>query len=109
MVCVPTASAVGRDTAPLTSGAWPRSAPVVVSKKSTLPVGRPEPGALTVTVAASVMTCPPSDGLTGELAAVVVAAGLTVKLKVRAVMAGGGPGGRFAASAGAATPLGRRP
>ncbi len=33
----------------------PRSSPVVVSKKSTLPVGVPEPGALAVTVAVIVI------------------------------------------------------
>ena len=36
----------------------PRSLPVVVSKKSTLPVGVPEPGALAVTVALSVIDRP---------------------------------------------------
>ena len=53
----------------------PRSSPVVVSKKSTLPVGVPEPGAFAVTVAVMV-TVWPIEPLGIEVVAVVVVASL---------------------------------
>ena len=49
----------------------PRSLPVVVSKKSTLPVGVPDPE-LAVTVAVKVKACPKLEGVAEDVRVVVV-------------------------------------
>jgi hypothetical protein len=48
--------------------------PIVVlpSRKETLPVGVPDPGATGLTVAVNVTVCPNTDGFTDETTAVVV-------------------------------------
>ena len=63
-----------------------RSVFVVESKKSTLPVGVPEPGALAVALAVKVNVCPKFDELAEELTAVVVLSLLTVWLKTAEVL-----------------------
>ena len=56
----------------------PRSVLVVVSKKSTVPVGVPPPGLVTLTTAVNVTAEPTTDGFGVEDTVVVVAATLTV-------------------------------
>ncbi len=51
---------------------------VAPSRKFTVPVGLPAPGATTVTVAVKVTLCPKTDGFTDEATVVVVLALLTV-------------------------------
>lgn len=51
---------------------------VAPSLNVTLPVGVPEPGAETVTVAVKVTDCPKTDGFTLEMSAVVVGSGFTI-------------------------------
>ena len=51
---------------------------VAPSRKFTVPVGDPAPGAVTVTVAVNVTDCPNTDGLTDDANVVVVLALLTV-------------------------------
>jgi hypothetical protein len=58
--------------------ALPRSTAVVVSKKSTLPVGVPAPGALALTVAVKVTVCPRLEEFVEAPAAVVDASFVTV-------------------------------
>ena len=58
---------------------FPRSSPVVVSKKSTLPVGVPEPGAFAVTFAVIVTAWPNGSLVAEALAEVVLASGLIVR------------------------------
>ena len=75
--CEPTANAevvnvaVPPDTVPV-----PRV--VVPSRKVTVPVGLPAPGATGATVAVKVTDCPNTDGLADEATVVVVVALLTV-------------------------------
>jgi len=45
---------------------------VAPSRKLTVPVGVPEPGAVTVTVAVNVTLCPKTDGFADEAIVVVV-------------------------------------
>jgi hypothetical protein len=47
------------------------------SRKFTVPVGLPAPGAVTVTVAVNVTLCPKTDGLAEEVRLVLVLALLT--------------------------------
>ena len=71
---------------PLDRVTLPRSAAVLVSKKSTLPVGVPEPGALAVIVAVRVRVCPVSAVV---LSAVNVTVGIrSTIVAVRVVLAG---------------------
>ena len=72
--------AVLKAALPPESATLPRSSPVVVSKKSTLPVGVPEPGALAVTVALSVTGWPKPVLVVEVLATVVVASWLIVNV-----------------------------
>lgn len=58
----------------------PRSSPVVVSKKSMVPPGVPEPGALAVTLAVNVTDSPNGLVLAEAVAVVVVASLLTVNV-----------------------------
>ena len=58
---------------PAESVSFPRSSPVVESKKSTLPVGVPEPGAFAVTVAVTVTVWPNGPPVVEVLAEVVLA------------------------------------
>jgi len=51
---------------------------VVPSRKFTVPVGVPAPGAVTVTVAVNVTLCPKTDGFTDDVRLVLVPALLTV-------------------------------
>jgi hypothetical protein len=51
---------------------------VVPSRKLTVPVGVPAPGAETVTVAVKVTLCPKTDGLVPEATVVAVVALFTV-------------------------------
>ena len=51
---------------------------VAPSRKLTVPVGDPAPGAVTVTVAVNVTDCPNTDGLTDDVRVVAVLALLTV-------------------------------
>ena len=64
-------AAVESAALPATSGTLPRS--TKPSKKSTEPVGVPEPGGAAATVAVNVTSCPVVDGLS-ELATLVVLA-----------------------------------
>jgi len=50
------------------------------SRKLTVPVGDPAPGAVTVTVAVNVTDCPNTDGFTDEVRLVLVLALLTTWL-----------------------------
>ena len=63
---------LNEDTPP-ESATEPRSIPVDASKKSTLPVGTPEPGAFALTVALIVMVCPRSLLVVEAVAAIRVA------------------------------------
>ena len=74
--------AVLKEAVPPESVTLPRSSPVVVSKKSTLPVGVPEPGALAVTVAVKVTAWPKLDVLADGTTLVVVLSLLTVWVSV---------------------------
>src|SRR5439155_1480242 len=56
------------------------------SLKVTFPVGVPEPGLLTVTVAVNFTDCPDSDGWAEELSNVVVPAFFTVSVSVLEVL-----------------------
>ena len=60
---------------------------VVVSKKSALPVGVPEPGALAVALAVKVKDCPKLDELADTPRAVVVLSLLTAWLGADEVLA----------------------
>jgi hypothetical protein len=51
---------------------------VAPSRKLTVPVGDPAPGAFTVTVAVNVTDCPNTDGLRDDVRVVAVLALLTV-------------------------------
>jgi len=51
---------------------------VLSSSKETVPVGTPEPGVFTLTVAVIVTVCPVTDGFTEDASDVDVVAGLTV-------------------------------
>src|SRR5262249_21178573 len=65
------------------SGAVPRFWPLLLwSKKLTVPVGVPEPGELTVTVAGSVTGAPAVGGFGEDVCVVVVPALITVSGKV---------------------------
>src|SRR5450759_2918935 len=48
------------------------------SRKATVPVGVPEPGAVTFTVAVKVTGCPVTDGFSDDASDVAVVAGLMV-------------------------------
>jgi len=68
----------------------PESVPVpsvvVPSRNVTAPVGVPEPGVLTPTVAVNVTLCPATDGFTDEATVVVVLALLTVRVNAVLVL-----------------------
>jgi hypothetical protein len=59
---------------------------VAPSRKLTVPVGVPAPGATTATVAVKVADCPNTDGLTEDVRVVVVSALLTTWLKAALVL-----------------------
>jgi len=61
-------AAAGNEQLPMT---------VTPSRKFTVPVGLPAPGAVTVTVAVKVTDCPNTDGFADELRLVLVLALLT--------------------------------
>ena len=65
---------------PLESVTVPRETLVVASKKVTVPVGVPEPGALAVTVAVMVTVCPMEPLVVEAVAAVVLASLLIVSV-----------------------------
>ena len=74
-------------------GAWPEEESatelqivVVPSLKVTVPVGVPEPGATTVTVALKVTDCPGAEGLSEDTTAVEVEALFTVCVKAEEVL-----------------------
>ena len=77
---MPTASVLVEKVA--VNGAVADSVPlpmtVVPSRKFTVPVGVPAPGAVTVTVAVNVTLCPKTDGFTDDVRLVLVPALLTV-------------------------------
>ena len=54
----------------------------VVSSKSIVPVGVPEPGELDTTVAVKMTCCPVTEGFTDEVIVVVVASWFTVWVRV---------------------------
>lgn len=58
-----------------------RSSPVVVSKKSTVPVGVPDPGALAATVAVTVIVWPNGSAVADACAEVVLGSAVIVSLK----------------------------
>ena len=64
-------AAAGNEQLPIT---------VAPSRKFTVPVGLPAPGAVTVTVAVNVTDCPNTDGFAEEARAVLVLALLTTWL-----------------------------
>ena len=77
--CVPAVSEeVARVAMPLLSGALELST-VVPSKKVTVPVGVPVPGAIALTVAVSVTVPPSTEGFTSEVSTVALETCMTVK------------------------------
>src|SRR5260370_28108315 len=84
MECVPTASELVEKVA--VNGAVADNVPlpmtVAPSRKLTVPVGVPAPGATTATVAVKVILCPKTDGFTDEVRLVVALALLTVTVTV---------------------------
>src|SRR5262245_16259718 len=84
------------------TGAVPRT--TLPSLKVTMPVGAPAPGATAATVAVKVTAWPGTAGLTDEVRATVVDAGLTVTPTTAEVLAGKGPLRRTAFSAWVPTP-----
>jgi hypothetical protein len=52
------------------------------SRNATVPVGTPDPGAITLTVAVTVTDCPVTDGFTEDASDVDVEAGLTVWVRI---------------------------
>jgi hypothetical protein len=89
MLWLPTLAYVAAQVALPATMAWLTQPAMLTppSWKVTVPVGVPEPGALAVTVAVKVTTCPDPEGLTDELNAVVVAAWLTTCVSGAEVLA----------------------
>ena len=52
------------------------------SRNATVPVGAPDPGATTLTVAVTVTDCPVTDGSTEDVSDVDVEAGVTVCVRI---------------------------
>src|SRR5580700_3328229 len=52
------------------------------SRNATVPVGAPDPGATTLTVAAMATVCPVTDGFTEDTSDVTVEAGVTVCVRI---------------------------
>jgi len=77
--CVPAVSAEVANVAAPPPFRDPAPSTVAPSKKVTVPVGVPVPGAITVTVAVKFTVPPATEGFTSALSTVAVEACMTVK------------------------------
>ena len=67
---------------PVTTCAAHPAMVVPSSRNATVPVGAPDPGATTLTVAVTVTDCPVTEGFTDDATDVDVEAGLTVCVRI---------------------------
>src|ERR1700731_1673087 len=87
MACAPAVSNdVAQEAVPAAATAWTADPAIGTppSKNAAVPVGVPEPGAVTFTIAVTVSGCPATDGFSDDASDVVVAAGLTVCVSMEA-------------------------